>query len=61
MGEGERLEMLPVCLPFGVSTGGRWCRVQGLSVVFRGVFRPFVRFSALLVVCWLEIWLYFAF
>ena len=22
-GEGERLEMLPVCLPFGVSTGGR--------------------------------------
>ena len=23
-GEGERLEMLPICLPFGVSTGGRW-------------------------------------
>lgn len=25
-----------------VYTGGRWCRVQGLPVVFRGVFRPFV-------------------
>ena len=25
--EGERLEMCPACLTFGVSTGGRWCRL----------------------------------
>ena len=30
-----------------VSTGGRWCRAQGLPVVFCGVFRPFAAFAFL--------------
>ena len=33
----------------------------GLVLCFRGVFRPFVRFTAMLAVRWLEIWLYLAF
>ena len=48
-----------------VSTGCRWCRVQGLQVVCGVCSVPFslslVRFPALLSVHRLRIWLYFAF
>ena len=63
-GEGERLKICPDCLPFIVSTCAG-VPASGPAGVGSGPLvvcpMPFVRFSALLSLRRLQIWLYFAF